>query len=476
MKYYKDKFGNFWLNDGGSRCRVTIGTISKEGYQDKDAGNLSFPMPSPNGIQSMQYIDEDGNSRFEAIVSPDGKKLHFSQLSKSFRTWFLDLPVEIIILKDMLFGNAMSFFSRINKNYQMTDWVLKWSIGMSKARRLVKDHIDNNPFMRNEHKNGLFDLINNNIGTMKDYDEVYFGHYRLLVETIALYKYHTETINSFDYDKELIFGLLNAGTSVSDSDFKEIKQNLIALYECITSNKDFEKTDIVDFRDVMSILRAISSKRHPVRRGTNAWSKFGDYQIKDNKARVAITMKILRLIKMMKDEDLFLMEDGKIATAPSSRDRARKSPFTMMRTYKTENRYGDIVTESVMESYQQKLEDGEDFLRVPVDNVTCYKQHRRDSHNLHLREEQILFRLAEFGDECVQKGYLVPKRVTNTKAIADQKAMSNNMIVGGEKVNSLIHNEGGHLTPFSHDYDDSPENIEPEMNKSNKRRSNKVFA
>ena len=32
----------------------------------------------------------------------------------------------------------------------------------------------------------------------------------------------------------------------------------------------------------MSILRAISSKRHPVRRGTNAWSKFGDYQIKDN--------------------------------------------------------------------------------------------------------------------------------------------------------------------------------------------------
>lgn len=446
------KYGRYHILDGQHRCDFVWETLGID-------SNRFLPVRNYKN-NTMWIRDSKGKTRTAALLGADKKPLKFSNLDDDSQEFINNIKCRIIIVKNLTDENASLFFKTVNVNYHMTPFLLEWTISLSETKEWIEELLSNNPVLFNrENQTGLFDRMTGKDGKPEtSYDTKYCGEFRIVCELIALYQYHRKQYNQFDYDFDKVISVLKPDFEPQPKILNMIKENLIAIADATYDNADFENLSRVQLYDVMSILFALESKSHPVRTVDGLWDT--DLEIKSKKD---IVIKILEIIDLLKEENLYLHNKGEwqvLKTQVTTRNKPKKRELWQYYFKKDEN--GDY--KRVYTTYKEDFIPDTDLYLKVVPNEHCYSAHTRDQNNIHERDKMILKRLEENIPLFKQYDWLIEPRQSGNRNKFAKSIVRNTGMLSGERVISVkgAQVSDGHIDPYSNSQNESLSNLRPE--------------
>ena len=448
-----DKYGPYHILDGQHRCDFIWNTLGI------NSDNF-LPVPYMNE-NTMWYRDSQNKTRTAALLGADKKPLKFSNLEEDAKDFINNLKCRIVIVKNLTDENASLFFKSVNVNYHMTPFLLEWTISLNETKEWIEDLLSNNPVLYDkENQNGLFDRIigkdSNNNET--SYRTEYCGEYRLISEMIALYTYNRKKYNNFDYDFNKVISVLKPDFEPQEKILDMVKQNLTAIADATYNSMDFHQISRVQLYDVMSVLMALESKSHPVRTVDSYWDT--ELIAKDKKE---IVIEILKTIDHLKEEDLYVHDNGNWQTVKTQlTTRSKPKVREHWQYYRTKDEDGNW--QRTYTTYKEDYIPDTDMYKKVVSNDHSYSAHTRDQNNIHERDKMILKRLEEKIPELEQYGWLVKPRDSANRNKFAKSIVRNTGTLNGERVISIkgAKVSDGHIDPYSNSQNESLSNLKPE--------------
>ena len=447
-----NKYGKYHILDGQHRCDFiwnTLGVISDR-----------F-LPAYGNQNSIWYKDSQNKTRTAALLGADKTPLKFSNLEEDAKDFINNLKCKIIIVKNLTDENSSLFFKSVNVNYHMTPFLLEWTISLNETKEWIQELLSNNPVLFNtENYNGLFDRIeskdSNNPET--SYKTEYCGEYRLICEMVALYTYNRKKYNNFDYDFNKVISVLKPDFEPQSKILEMVKENLTAIADATYNSQDFHQITRVQLYDVMSVLMALESKSHPVRTVDSYWDT--ELVVKDKKE---IVIEILKTIDLLKEEDLYVHDNGNWQTVKTQlTTRSKPKVREHWQYYRTKDEDGNW--QRTYTTYKEDYIPDTDMYKKVVANDHSYSAHTRDQNNIHERDKMILKRLEESIPSFKQYGWLIEPRQSGNRNKFAKSIVRNTGILNGEKVNSVkgAQVSDGHIDPYSNSHNESLSNLRPE--------------
>ena len=451
------KYGRYHIIDGQHRC-----TFIWETLHDKS----KRCMPSTPKDDRIWIKTKDGKTKTAALLGADNKPLKFSMIDDDAKDFILNRPIKITVVKNLTEENSNEFFKTVNENYRMTNFLLKCTSSISDTKDFADEILSNPVIFNSDEKNGLFDRITGKIISNKEnsYEEEYMGEYRLICEMIALYKYHKNDYKQFEYDYDKIATTLDTSFVLDKSIKNKVKTNLLAIADATRDHEDYKKLSRPQLYDVMSVLLAMESKSHPVRKLEDLWND--DLDIKDKFARESIVIEILKTMDLLKDEDKYILDDGvfqTVKTEINTRSKPNKKEFWTW--------YFNKDGERVNAKYKEKKISDTHYEKVIV-NEHSYQAHTKDQKNIHEREIMILARLEQKINDFKQKGYLINSRQSANRHNYAESIVRNTETLHGKKIKSIkgANVSDGHKDPRSKSGDESLDNVKPESLDYNQKK------
>ena len=457
LKQRIEKYGKYHIIDGQHRCTFIWETLH-------DLSKRCMPITPTN--DRIWYKNSEGKTKSASFSGADNKALKFSMIDDDAKDFILNLPIKVTVVKNLTEENANEFFKTVNENYRMTMFLLQCTSSISDTKDFSEELISNPAIFNNDEKNGLFDRLTGKSIANKEnsYEEEYMGEYRLVCEMIALYKYHKKEYRQFDYDYDKIASTLNTSFDLDKSIKKKVKSNLLAIADATLNHADYKKISRPQLYDVMSVLLAMESKSHPVRKLEGLWDD--DLEIKNQSSKKAIVIEILNTINLLKDEDKYIHDNGKFETVKTEINARSKPSKTEYWTW-----YINKDNERVNTKHKEKKIGTKHYGKVVV-NEHSYHAHTKDQKNIHEREIMILTRLEQKIKEFVQKGYLIDSRQSTNRNAFVKSIVRNSRTLHGKKIKSIkgANVSDGHKDPRSKSGDESLDNAKPESLEYNQKK------
>jgi len=453
-----EKYGPNHTLDGQHRTDFVWDTLSI-------TSTRTLPIKSKN--EKIWYQNEKGVTKCDTFLGADNKPLKFSNLHQETQDFIHNMKCRIIIVKNLTEENAKKFFETVNQNYQMTPFLLEWTISLNETKEWIEDLLNDNPVLFDKsNQQGLLDRLSNKDGVPNSsYETEYCGEYRLVAEMIGLYHFHRKEYNKFDYNFNKVIDVLRPDFETSKEILNSVKQNLIAIADMTFKHPDYHNLGRTQLYDVMSTLFAIQSKSHPVRYQEGLWNT--DLEIADVESKKSIVKSILELIDKLKDEDKYQHIYGKFQTVKvqiTARNQPKKREFWMY--------YLDKEGKRQKSTFKEELIPNTDMYNKVISNEYCYSAHTKDQNNIHERDKMILTRLEKEINLFKEYDWLVPPRQSANRNKAAKAEVRNTGILDGENVYSIkgANISDGHKDPRSKSHDESLENLKPQGLRKNQNQ------